>query len=835
MYIDKVPDNLGQKFKILVSFLAIAPIVGTGLLFYPFMRLITFWQYRTKQVQTFTSEKFQLTAPFRWQSFAYPLPHLRSYLVKLAQQQDIKTAFDAIQQVQLWTLQMSVAREAAQELASHPETAINFCGEIVLRTNNATVLPLATTGKIGRAIAILTLPGMLERVKPITLWINDYPPKATRSFKMLLAREQPAFPEWFPDFQTIQEADLAQKLEYALNQLKSCQHYQEFFALQELLATLRHYAEVTQLNEMLTIAEQPFLIPKHYPQWMHGGWFVLQNFIRELADFPKYRPLESAEARRQYLTKQQQKLNALNWEKLPDYWATIGQELIEHWVNCLEQGKKQTRNFLHLEIDLPQASLFPGQQQLNLRVFNRSTILGENIVLEMQQTADWHWINRQAEYQLLEGKTSIDLHFDCHINKPGPYIIRGQLTAQDLDGHRFHQAFDFQIIVAEAGHIYKETPHQLYIVGECINSDQNFFGRADLLAWLGSLWRIPDGKSTVVLIGQRRIGKSSLLHKIQRSELDNTQLLPVYIDCQGIGDKSAYSFLATVSNAMSKKLGINQTPLSQETPYLDFKNFLESLKILLEKRRFLLMLDESEPIFHKQFDSELPNFLRSLMQQPEYPTVLLFCGTYFLKQVAWDYSSVFFNTAHFKTLSYLSKEESAELLQKTAQDFLEFGPDVLEQAYALTCGQPYLLQNLGAKLIETFNTEFRKGKERSNYVNFKDLRTITKRLVKEEDNAAFRDHWKGSNSATHRVLSALAWATQNMSKPQLDINGILAAIEENQLEVSRKQTYEIIQNLRGEEILEKKGQVYRFVVPLYRQWIAYWYEPDLVREEGLED
>jgi AAA+ ATPase superfamily predicted ATPase len=77
----------------------------------------------------------------------------------------------------------------------------------------------------------------------------------------------------------------------------------------------------------------------------------------------------------------------------------------------------------------------------------------------------------------------------------------------------------------------------------------------------------------VVLVGQRRIGKSSLLHKIQRSELAATQLLSIYIDCQGVGDKSAHSFLTTVSHAMANALGIQQTRLSQEALILISNTF----------------------------------------------------------------------------------------------------------------------------------------------------------------------------------------------------------------------------------------------------------------------
>jgi hypothetical protein len=61
---------------------------------------------------------------------------MRRYLFKLAQQHDVDTANTAIQQVQLWTLQMNASRKAAQDLASHSETAIVCCGEMAIQTNN---------------------------------------------------------------------------------------------------------------------------------------------------------------------------------------------------------------------------------------------------------------------------------------------------------------------------------------------------------------------------------------------------------------------------------------------------------------------------------------------------------------------------------------------------------------------------------------------------------------------------------------------------------------------------------------------------------------------------
>ena len=131
-----------------------------------------------------------------------------------------------------------------------------------------------------------------------------------------------------------------------------------------------------------------------------------------------------------------------------------------------------------------------------------------------------------ARHQFLKGSHHTDLHLECQIDTPGRYIIRGELRATDLD-NPFKQPFAFQITVAESGRIYTELTYQPYITGAGLDNDRTFVGRTDLLAWIGSLWRQPDGKPTIVLIGQRRIGKTSLLNKIKRESLERTRLIPV--------------------------------------------------------------------------------------------------------------------------------------------------------------------------------------------------------------------------------------------------------------------------------------------------------------------
>jgi len=829
------PDTAGlnQKLDKLAIFLAIAPFLWTGLFLYPFTALIALWQFRNNRVKTFTVDNLQLTAPFRWQTFAYPLPKLRYYLFLLGKQQDASTAFNAIQQVQLWTLQMRASRQAAHDLASHPETALAFCGEMVIQTNASTTFQLAITGNMGRAVAIFAVPkkDSEKDEQPLRLWIGDLPQEKIREINLFgkNVKKIPP-PDWLKGFNTVQNAVLSKRIEYALNQLADCQHYKNINDFQLFLKTLLRFSEIKNIGTILAIAETPPVIPEKFPEWIQGGWSIIEILQKSLDRFTDYRNLQSQEARRDFLKNFHKRINEIKLDSLPEYWQNIGTELIAHWIKIIDNEIEQARELLHLTIDLTTDNLILGRQLLNFRLHNPTHLIAEKLHITVQETEGVFWCISETRHSLLEGKDSTDLHLELQTDTAGIYIIRGQLTAQDLDGNVFKQPFDFQITVAHAGKPYQIPDYQPYIVGEGLGDDRTFVGRTDLIHWLSSLWRQPQGKPTVVLIGQRRIGKTSLLHKIKRAGLDGTNLVPIFINIQDMS--SEYDFLKTTSKMMAESLNIDKPLIDKQESYVDFKDFLETAEKSLAGRRFLLMLDEADLITAKRLGDLLPDFLRSLMQQANYPTVLLFCGTYALKRSAWDYASILFNTAQFKTVSYLSAAESAEVLQKPTKNILEFNDFVLEQAYKLTRGQPLLLQSLGAIIIEEFNAAVRADKKRNNYVNFKDLEQATQKLVQEQDNAAFIEHWTKCDTAIHRVLSSLAWATDEINRPQLDIDGILSAMTENRLALPRKQVFDIIQNLVDEEILESAGLTYRFAVPLYRRWIAWRWPTTKVREEG---
>jgi hypothetical protein len=280
---------------------------------------------------------------------------------------------------------------------------------------------------------------------------------------------------------------------------------------------------------------------------------------------------------------------------------------------------------------------------------------------------------------------------------------------------------------------------------------------------------------------------------------------------------------------MARSLKQPPLGLDQAQPYPSFKAALASMQPALGERRFLLMLDEADLIPQRQLGKLLPGFLRAMMQEPDYPTVLLFCGTHALKRMGREYDSILFNTAQTRTVGYLDEAESAEVLEKPVAGVLEFDPAALAEAYRQTHGQPLLLQSLGQTILDRFDAELAQGKERSDYVDLGDLQRAARALAEQDSNMAFDSQWESADHPTHRVMSALAWATTN--RAQLDIRGIEQGMTETKLELPREQTFAILERLSDEEILTRAGPTYRYTVPLQRQWIAWRWPPDRVAEE----
>jgi hypothetical protein len=135
-----------------------------------------------------------------------------------------------------------------------------------------------------------------------------------------------------------------------------------------------------------------------------------------------------------------------------------------------------------------------------------------------------------------------------------------------------------------------------------INDPRGFFGRAQLVREIRAELK---KRSSVSLVGESQMGKSSLLHYLYTTR---AEWLPgvglEYIDLQRVLDEG--DFCETVLNRLGAE-----------------GNSLRQLKKVLETREVILLFDEVERIAEQDFSPRLHDLLRSLAQEQNFAMALV--------------------------------------------------------------------------------------------------------------------------------------------------------------------------------------------------------------------
>ncbi|ALG68325.2 ATP-binding protein [Beggiatoa leptomitoformis] len=830
--------QLKEKIIILVYYLTVTPFILSGLPFYP---LVAFWHRYQTQLHIFKLSQLDNLLMFQWQSFAYPLPAFEQLFRHIIQLYDIETLLKFMANAQQKCLQQSTMARAMRKLINSPELAIAICAKITTKTNSDTILQLAFINPLGQAIAVL----IPKKEDGETHHENSQPDKYTlflakpwqkNNFLSTFLKQPNDNKLVINSFEQVSKTSISHRLTYALEQLESCLHYEQAKEFKALLSALHHYANIKNIIEFDELRYHP-QNSQTTTDWLNQGWQLFPIFQNTINELTPYRQFNNAKSRRDLLRHLIKKIKNRNTPRLSDiasYWADIGREIYEQWMEILETAIEEDRDYLSINVTIPeQTFLANGQQQtLQLRISNTSNVIAKRLILNILTCSDG--IHCTTEHQtfplILERQATQTLTFTFICHQSGDYELQGEVIAEALDNTLYRIRFNTRLHVGVFGKPYIRPTHALYIIGSSIGSSERFIGRKKLIQTLKEAWQQTDDKPAILLLGQRRIGKTSLLNQLERMSLEECQLLPIKIDAQAW--QTEREFLMAVIDRLAKKLKIPCITLPDNDYRATFSYFItHTIHIPLAHQRILLMVDETEDLFSAQkYYGSLVGYLRSMMQGHEYPLLLLFSGAHKLKAIAKQKDSVFFNTTQEFTISYMNSHETSELLTKNAQNYLEFSQLSLEVAYQLTHGQPLLLQMLGNQIIEQFNDCLESNQTRSIYVDYNDIQQAADKVANAKENKAFTEHWDKISLVTQSVLAVFAVESDEENHPFLDIEVLDRAIKAHKLSLQRHELADILDDLTNEEILQRTELTYGFVVPLYRRWIKWRHPPQQVRE-----
>jgi AAA+ ATPase superfamily predicted ATPase len=365
-----------------------------------------------------------------------------------------------------------------------------------------------------------------------------------------------------------------------------------------------------------------------------------------------------------------------------------------------------------------------------------------------------------------------------------------------------------------------------YTFGVPVRGKDKFFGREEELELIfNTLENIPRGqKQDLVVLGPRRIGKSSLLYRLVDLLMEsNRDFVPVYIDVQSILPREIpilfVKILKEIKKGYWKKNGIKlpdfETLQSSNVPnVLEFLTFNEDMALLNNSiatedlPRLVLMFDEVELLLDFG-EAKILEWLRSLIQVMGY-SIFVVAGSDRLYSLTQDYGSPFYNI--FKTIELfpLAPDAARQLIEKPANEIgLEISSSEVDKILEYAGNNPYFIQGIAHYLIEELNRQQR-YQAYSQDVD-KVIIKCTKYLSPQ-----FNYFWNIVSQPQRIILYALAKIGQSQTANEL----ISRLPSVKTFLPSKEEQLNTFDSLIQQQILKKeRGNRYWFVVLLFVDWI----------------
>ena len=276
-----------------------------------------------------------------------------------------------------------------------------------------------------------------------------------------------------------------------------------------------------------------------------------------------------------------------------------------------------------------------------------------------------------------------------------------------------------------------------YVAGAPVLDEDMFFGRRDLVDRI--LQTIHN--NSLLLFGERRIGKTSIQHQIKKRlrDLDdpNYEFYPVYVDLQGTPETH---FFRTIAEDIVQQLGPALTELMPgieiSDPY-SFRDFVRDVRSILKTLaaqttktvKLVLLIDEVDEL--NDYDPRINQKLRSLfMKNFAEHLVAVVSGVEIKKR--WEREgSPWYNFFEEIEVRPFDAAEARQLIERPIGKVFKLDDGVVQAIFALTAGRPYLIQKMCIALVS------RMHEQRRSRITIADVKAVAAsgnvRVVADED------------------------------------------------------------------------------------------------------
>lgn len=246
-----------------------------------------------------------------------------------------------------------------------------------------------------------------------------------------------------------------------------------------------------------------------------------------------------------------------------------------------------------------------------------------------------------------------------------------------------------------------------YVAGSPIREDTMFYGRAQLLKEVESTLH----KNSVMIHGERRIGKTSLLFQLLQRLQNKTdgeyRFIPVFIDLEGTPEPQFFHRLMEGAlDAVHNQLPdlpqnedlffshLNNGETYEDRYFRrDLRALIDDLKTHLNQQpRLVLLLDEADIM--NTYDTITQQQLRRILQDAFAHNVgVVVAGVNISK--SWDrVESPWYNMFIEMAMPPFDRQEAERLMREPVAQFYRWDKDAIHYVYAQSQGRPHRIQQI---------------------------------------------------------------------------------------------------------------------------------------------
>jgi ABC-type branched-subunit amino acid transport system substrate-binding protein len=297
-----------------------------------------------------------------------------------------------------------------------------------------------------------------------------------------------------------------------------------------------------------------------------------------------------------------------------------------------------------------------------------------------------------------------------------------------------------------------------YILGKAIHEKDKFFGRESLFSFIKD--NLLQNVKIILLHGQKRIGKSSVLKQI-RNFVQLDEYVFIEFDLQHKGQLNLSNILHDLARTIIEQIdpdGNNLQPPTEAELELDINLFsrflLENVYQQIEHRKIVLLLDEFDVANNESSDINIVEqkglfpHLKKLLKEQDKLFIIPVIGRYLN-----DLPNLrnLFKDAPYQEIGLLDDTSAKRMIANPAQGVLTYQAEAIQEIIQLSAGHPYFTQVICFTLFQQARISNKWTVDRD------DVKNISEQAIGNSD-AGLQGFWQVLTIPERIIISSVAEA-----------------------------------------------------------------------------